>query len=166
MSNFAFTSSSRVTVHDFTQSCLSYLHWEDRADSFSTNTKYVDLVDLCFESEDKGPARQRLWTWIVNCLHGPTPTAGEYHYLTRLVPLDDIAGLYGKLVSILERVSICCLDDEIYNVCHLEFNANKPDLFAYFTDLKKAIQALDDVNARLPEGARIHLNESRRHFNT
>jgi hypothetical protein len=126
----------------------------------SFSQKFCNLSTLSFEPDTKFPTRQKFWTWMVQCLHGPKTTPGPYFYLTKQVPVYDISGLFKRLTGIMETVTICSLDDEVYTVTHLDFDQTKHDLFGYVEELRVALQRLQDVNDRLPEAARVNLSET------
>ena len=60
----------------------------------------------------------------------------------------------------METVTICSLDDEVFNVTHLEFDPSKQDLFTYLEDLRRAVRRLDDLNERLPAAGRVVLTDN------
>jgi len=66
------------------------------------SSTFCNLKTLQFELDSKLPARQKFWTWIVNSLHGPTTTPGQYHYLrramTRLVDLNERLPEQGRVI--------------------------------------------------------------------
>ena len=122
--------------------------------------KFCNLNKLEFEPDSKLPARQKMWAWMVKCLQGPKSVPGPYFYLTQQCLPYDISFLFKKLLSILETVTICSLDDEVYNVTHMDFNPGTQDLFAYLEDLRRAVRRLEDLNERLPEDGRVILSET------
>jgi transposase InsO family protein len=130
------------------------------SDYIQVSTKYCNLSKLEFEPDSKLPARQKLWSWIVKCLQGTKLTPGPYYYLINQVPVYDISQLFKKLMAVIETVTICSLDDEVYNVTHLEFDPSRHDLFGYLEELRKAVQKLADLNERLPEEGRVILSEA------
>ena len=117
--------------------------------------KYCNLNTLTFEAANKLPARQKFWTWMVKCLYGSKATPGPYHYLTMQCQTYDISHLFRRLFDVMETVTICSLDDEVYTVTHMDFDPATQDLFAYLEDLRKAMRRLDDLNERLPHNARV-----------
>jgi len=125
-----------------------------------TSVSFCNLRTLEYEPDHKLPARQKFWTWIVNSLHGPSTTPGPYHYLTKQMPMYDIAYLFKKLFSLLEVVTICSLDDEVFGVTHLDFDSTKQDFFAYVEDLRRAMRRLQDLNDRLPEEGKVLLSDA------
>ena len=125
-----------------------------------TSTKYCNLNKLDFEPDSKLPARQKMWSWIVKCLQGPKSIPGPYFYLISQVSVYDISHLFKKLMEIIETVTICSLDDEVYNVTHLEFDPSSQNIFGYLEDLRKSIVRLNDLNERLPEEGRVIFSEA------
>lgn len=121
---------------------------------------FCNLKKLEYEPEGKLPARQKFWTWFVSALHGPGTTPGPFYYLTKQMPMYDIAHLFKKLYKQLEVITICSLDDEVYGVTHLDFDPNKQDLFAYIEDLRRAMRRLEDLNERLPDHGRVIFSEA------
>jgi len=119
--------------------------------------RYCNLNKLEFEPDHKLPARQKLWSWIVVCLHGPKSASqpGPFYYLTHQCVIYDISILFKRLWDVLETVTICSLDDEVYAVTHLEFNPAKEDLFTYIEEVRRAVRRLDDLNQRLPIDGRV-----------
>jgi hypothetical protein len=91
--------------------------------------KYANLNKLEFEPDSKLPARQKLWSWMVKCLQGPKLAPGPYHYLVQQCSVYDISFLFKRLVEVLDTVTLCALDDEVYNVTHLDFDPSSHDLF-------------------------------------
>jgi hypothetical protein len=124
------------------------------------STRYCNLTKLDFEPESKLPARQKLWTWILKSLYGPKNSPGAYYYLTNQVAVYDISHLFKRLVDTIETVTICSLDDEVYNVTHLEFDPSSQNIFGYLEELRRAIAKLNDLNERLPAEGRVILSES------
>ena len=122
--------------------------------------KFCNLNKLEFEPDSKLPARQKLWSWMVKCLQGPKLTPGPYHYLVQQCSVHDISFLFKRLVEVLDTVTICALDDEVYNVTHLDFDPSSQDLFSYLEELRRAMCKLSDLNERLPEEGRVILPES------
>ena len=110
--------------------------------------RYCNLSRMEFESDSKLPSRQKLWTWFVQCLQGPRAQPGPFHYLTHQCMVYDISFLFKRLWEVLETVTICSLDDEVYTVTHMEFNPKVQDLFSYIEDLRRAIRRLNDLNER------------------
>jgi len=78
----------------------------------ATNQGFIDMLGF---PEGKLPARQKLWAWIVQCLHGPKHLAqpGPFYYLTHQCVIYDISLLFKRLWDVLETVTICSLDDEV-----------------------------------------------------
>ncbi len=124
------------------------------------STKYCNLSKLLFEPDSKLPARQKLWSWIVKCLYGPKSTPGPYYYLINQVKIYDISHLFKRLTEVIETITICSLDDEVYNVTHLDFDPSVHDLFGYVEELRRALRKLSDLNERLPEEGRVVLSEA------
>ena len=124
------------------------------------STKYCNLSKLEFEPDTKLPARQKLWSWIVKCLQGPKITPGPYYYLINQVKVYDISHLFKRLIEVIETVTICSLDDEVYNVTHLDFDPSLYDIFGYLEELRRAVRKLSDLNERLPEEGRVILSEA------
>ena len=76
------------------------------------------------------------------------------------MPIYDICTLFKRLTEVLETITICSLDDEVYAVTHLDFDPHSQDLFGYVEDLRKAIKRLDDLNERLPKEERVIFSEA------
>ena len=76
------------------------------------------------------------------------------------MPVYDICTLFKRLTEVLETITICSLDDEVYAVTHLDFDPHSQDLFGYVEDLRKAMQRLSDLNERLPEQGRVVFSEA------
>jgi hypothetical protein len=125
-----------------------------------SSTRYANLNKLDFEPEVKLPARQKLWSWLLKCLYGPKTNPGPYYYLVDQVMVYDICHLFTRLTEIIETVTICSLDDEVYNVTHLEFDPATQNIFGYLEDLRRANQRLNDLNERLPVEGRVILSDS------
>jgi hypothetical protein len=66
--------------------------------------RYCNLARMEFETDSKLPARQKLWTWIVQCLHGPKNQPGQFHYLTHQCVVYDISFLFKRLWDVLETL--------------------------------------------------------------
>lgn len=124
------------------------------------STKYCNLSKLEFEADSKLPARQKLWSWMVKCLFGTKMTPGPYYYLVNQIRIYDVSALFKRLIDVIETVTICSLDDEVYNVTHLDFDPSVHDLFGYLEELRKATKRLSDLNERLPEEGRVLLSEA------
>jgi len=122
--------------------------------------RFCNLEKMDFEPDTKLPARQKMWSWISRSLYGPTQKQGPFFYLTSQVGIYDISYLFKRLWDVMETVTICSLDDEVYNVTHLEFDPTKQDLFQYLEELRRAVRRLDDLNDRLPEEGRVILSEN------
>ena len=150
----------KVVVTDTSKKWLNIIGMPKMSNSRMTTQKFCNLTTLTFEADAKLPARQRLWAWMVHCLHGPKTTPGLYYYVSNQIEVYDISGLFKRLAEIMDVVSICSLDDEVYNVTHLDFDQSKHDLFGYVEELRIAIQRLADVNSKLPEEARVTLSET------
>ena len=102
---------------------------KNMGDYIKPSIKFCNLNKLEFEPDSKLPSRQKLWSWIQRCLLGTKPTPGPYYYISQQCPVYDISHLFKRLVDVLETVTICSLDDEVYNVTHLDFDPHKQDLF-------------------------------------
>ena len=122
--------------------------------------RFCNIERMEFEPEQKLPARQKLWSWIGKCLFGPKAQAGPFYYLTHQCTIYDISYLFKRLWDVMETVTICSLDDEVFNVTHLEFDPSKQDLFTYLEDLRRAVRRLDDLNERLPAAGRVVLTDN------
>ena len=122
--------------------------------------RFCNLNKLEFEPESKLPARQKMWSWMLKCLHGQKSMPGPYYYITQQCTPYDISFLFKRLLDVLETVTICSLDDEVYNVTHLDFDPTKQDLFSYLEDLRRAVRRLGDLNERLPDEGRVILSET------
>ena len=147
-------------IGDLAKSCLNILNLGAQPDEFNTGSLYCDIASLKWEHEQKLPARQKMWTWMLKCLFGPGTSPGNLFYLTKQVMVNDIANLYSKLSQILDRVTICSLEEEVHKVTHLEFNPQKQELLSYVTDLRRAIRRLNDVNEKLRDGSRIIFSDA------
>ena len=150
----------KVVVMDTSKKWLGIIGMPKMSNSRMSTQKFCNLSTLAFEADTKLPARQRLWTWMVHCLHGPKTTPGPYYYVTNQIQVYDISGLFKRLAEIMDVVTICSLDDEVYNVTHLEFDQSKHDLFGYVEEFKIAVQRLADVNSKLPEEGKVILSET------
>ncbi len=64
------------------------------------------------------------------------------------------------MTEVIETITICSLDDEVYNVTHLDFDPSVHDLFGYVEELRRALRKLSDLNERLPEEGRVVLSEA------
>ena len=149
-----------VKVGETSKKLLKILGISKQTGTKHTSMKYCNLNRLEFEPDSKLPARQKLWSWFVKCLHGPKSTPGPFFYLTNQVPVYDISHLFKRLSQVLETVTICSLDDEVYNVTHLEFNSSSQDLFGYVEELRIAMTRLQEINDKLPEEGRVVLSET------
>ena len=107
------------------------------------------------EDDKKLPARQKFWCWLISSLHGPSSQAGQYHYVTKQVPIYDIAGVFRLLSAIMDKITIATLDEEITAVTHLEFDPSRQELMEYVEDLRRAMFRLDDTNKRLTPKNRV-----------
>ena len=126
----------------------------------SSSTLFCDLEKIEFESDKRLPARQKFWQWMIRCLRGTKPIPGAFHYLIDEVQPYDIAGLFKRLCQVLDQVTICSLDDELEAVIKLDFKPNNQNIFSYFSDLRRAVKRLHDLNTTLPETARITLPDA------
>ena len=124
------------------------------------SVRYCNLNKMEFEPDSKLPARQKLWAWLTKCLQGTQSQPGPYYYLIHQCMTHDVSHLFKRLVEVIEVVTICSLDDEVYNVTHLEFNPDVQDLFGYMEDLRRAMRRLKDLNDRLPEEGRVLFSET------
>ena len=124
------------------------------------STKYCNLSKLEFEPDSKLPARQKMWSWMVKCLVGAKSIPGPYYYLVNQVSVYDISGLFKRLMEVIETVTICSLDDEVYNVTHLDFDPSSQDIFGYLEELRKAVHKLTDLNEKLPKAGRVIFSDS------
>ena len=149
-----------VKVGETSKKLLKILGINKQSGTKHTSMKYCNLSKLEFEPDFKLPARQKLWSWFVKCLHGPKSTPGPYFYLTNQVPVYDISQLFKRLSQVLETVTICSLDDEVYSVTHLDFNPSSQDLFGYVEELRIAMTRLQQINDKLPEEGRVVLSET------
>ena len=121
------------------------------------STRFCNLNKLEFEPDSKLPAPQKLWAWMVKCLQGNKAQAGPYYYFTQQCIPYDIAHLFKRLGEVLDTVITCALDDEVYNVTHLDFDPSNQDIFGYLEDLRRALARLNDLNERIPEAGRVLL---------
>ena len=129
-------------------------------DYIQPSLKFCNFNTLEFEKDTKLPARQKLWAWILESLQGPRASPGPFYYITLQCKAYDISHLFKRLYEVLETVTICSLDDEVYAVTHMEFDPTTQDLFSYLEDLKKAGRRLDEVNSRLPESGRVIFSDA------
>ena len=60
----------------------------------------------------------------------------------------------------LEQITICSLDDELEIIIKLDFKPKSQSIFSYYSELRKAVNHLHDMNESLPEGARIVLPDA------
>ena len=149
-----------IAVNETSKKLLKLLGIPRTLGSAYSTHRFCNLNKLEFEPDSKLPARQKLWTWFVKCLQGPKSTPGPYFYLTNQVDIYDISQLFKRLLQVLETVTICSLDDEVYNVTHLEFDPSSQDLFGYVEELRIAMERLRDLNEKLPEEGRVVLSET------
>ena len=124
------------------------------------STKYCNLSKLEFEPDSKLPARQKMWSWMVKCLVGAKSIPGPDYYLVNQVSVYDISGLFKRLMEVIETVTICSLDDEVYNVTHSDFDPSSQDIFGYLEELRKAVHKLTDLNEKLPKAGRVIFSDS------
>ena len=61
---------------------------------------------------------------MVKCLQGNKAQAGPYFYLLQQCTPYDIAHLFQRLGEVLDTVAMRALDDEVYIVTHLDFDAS------------------------------------------
>ena len=59
----------------------------------------------------------------------------------------------------LEQITICSLDDKLEIIIKLDFKP-KSQIFSYYSELRKAVNHLHNMNESLPEGARIVLPDA------
>ena len=145
----------KVDIGDKSRKMLKILNISQISDSVQPSMKFCNLNKLEYEPDTKLPARQKFWMWMTKCLMGNKSNPGPYYYLTQQCIVYDIAHLYKRLVEVLETVTICSLDDEVYHVTHLEFDPTKEDLFGYLEELRRAIRRLNDLNEKLPVEGRV-----------
>ena len=150
----------KMEVADTSKKWLNLIGLPKMSNSQSYSTKFCNLNKMEFEPDSKLPARQKMWTWFVKCLHGGKQTPGPFYYLTNQVQVYDISYLFKRLSQVMDTVTICSLDDEVYNVTHLDFDPSKQDLFGYVEELRIAMQRLEEVNNKLPEDGRVVLSET------
>jgi hypothetical protein len=153
-------AEQKIEVGDTSRKWLKLLGMPKMGNNQSYSQKFCNLNTLQFEPDSKLPARQKLWSWFVKCLQGEKSTPGPFYYLVNQVPVYDISHLYKRLVQVMDIVTICSLDDEVYNVTHLDFEPKRHDLFGYVEELRVAMTRLDDVNSKLPENGRVILSET------
>ena len=144
-------AKSLIKLLGFTDSMSEYVQ---------LSAKYCNLGKLEFEPDSKLPARQKMWSWIVKCLSGGRAIPGPYYYLVSQVPVYDISGLFKRLMEVIETVTICSLDDEVYNVTHLDFDPSRQDIFGYLEELRKAVRRLAELNEKLPKKGRVEFSEA------
>ena len=121
---------------------------------------FCNLGTFELESAKKLPARQKFWNWFIRNLKGIKPVAGPYYYIVTEVQVYDITGLYKRLCQVLEQITICSLDDELEIIIKLDFKPKSQSIFSYYSELRKAVNHLHDMNESLPEGARIVLPDA------
>ena len=97
---------------------------------------------------------------MVKCLVDAKSIPGPYYYLVNQVSVYDISGLFKRLMEVIETVTICSLDDEVYNVTHLDFDPSSQDIFGYLEELRKAVHKLTDLNEKLPQAGRVIFSDS------
>ena len=125
-----------------------------------TSTLFCNLATIEYEPSVKLPARQKMWNWIVKSLKGPRAVPGPFHYLVDEAQVYDISYLFKRLCQVLDQITICSLDDELENVIKMDYKPKNQNLFSYFSDLRKAVRRLHDLNEALPDAARIVLPDS------
>ena len=154
------SEGKQMAVGEIARNCLNFLNLGANPDEFNAGSMDCDLVTLKYEQESKLPARQKMWTWMLKSLHGPGSQPNSFFYLTKQCVINDVQHLFSKLSQILDRVTICSLEEEVHKVTHMEFNPSKQDLLAYVTDLRRAIRRLDDVNDKLSDGSKIKFSDA------
>ena len=117
-------------VMDTSKKLLEALGISKSPEDIHPSTRFCNLNKLELEPDSKLPARQKLWAWMVKCLQGNKAQAGPYFYLTQQCIPYDIAHLFKRLGEVLDTVTICALDDEVYNVTHLDFDPSNQDILA------------------------------------
>jgi len=122
-------------------------------DDLKPSQRYCNLTTLKWEEDKKLPARQHMWTWFNTALRGTGAQVGPY--LTKQVPVYDIAGLFRRLAALVDILTICTLDEVISGVTNLEFDPTKQELFEYILDLKRALERLKETSAWLREADRV-----------
>ena len=63
-------------------------------------------------------------------------------------------------MEVIEAVTISSLDDEVYNVTHLDFDSLSQDIFGYLEELQKAERKLSDLNEKLPKVGRVTFSDA------
>ena len=76
-------------------------------DTIRNDVQYCCLSTVEVEDNRRLPARQKMWAWLTKSLKGTRTAVGPYYYIIDEVQAYDIAALFGRLVKVLEQITIC-----------------------------------------------------------
>lgn len=121
---------------------------------FGTTIEFYNISTKTTELASKLPVRQKFWNWLDKSLRGSGAHPGPYYYLMTQVDQLDVAALYKRLSTIIDKPTLISHSQDVQKIFRTEYKPGQ-DFFQYLASLKLAIKKVHGLNMDLPVDARV-----------